>query len=403
MTDQEMIFSHFKGRLRGGDGKPGSLENLASLASEPDLSNSGIRERLQYTKYELNRIVRDFLGDDPKLHDIAGQILKDSDHSLRILRDEDAEALNDDKSKVIGVLETIVRTDGSRPSFMIQNGEVNRATSPLGVWGDMLDSSDNLLREAIPCFGRINLPWVKFGFVGTGFLIHENLILTNRHVLQLVGKRDDKGDWELFDEAAIDFGHEFRARDSVNKRALKKLIFCGSDEIDLQAVKADHKKLDLALIELEPADSSNKPAKVLAVDSSTDWATDDTVIFTIGYPGQPALGSFTPTLLDQLFQLTYGCKRLAPGLIARSQESSEPWTMAHDATTLGGNSGSGILIAGREHIAAGLHYGGRNKSPSENWGHILGKTLKTEAGSGSKETMLVILNKYGVVVIDRVG
>lgn len=302
---------------------------------------------------------------------------------------------------MVGALETIVRTDGSRPSFIVQNGEVNRATSPLGTWRDTLDASNDLLLDAISCFGRINLPFLKFGFAGTGFLIHENLILTNRHVLQVIGRENNDGKWDISEEATIDFGHEFRARESVNRRKVKKLVYCGPDEIDLEAPKVDHKKLDLALIELEPADNSNKPGTVLAVDVSPDWATDDTVIFTIGYPGKPPLGSFTETLLEQLFQSTYGCKRLAPGLVAKSLESNGPWTISHDATTLGGNSGSGILVAGREHIAAGLHYGGRRASPSENWGHILGKTLKTERGHGSKETLLDVFNKYGVVLIDR--
>lgn len=395
----ESVFSHFKGILRGGNSEPGSLEGLESLSSEPDLSNTGIRERLNYTKSELDRIIRDFLGDSSELHQIAEQILKQSDHSLRVLRNEDADALDEDADKVVGGLETIVRTDGSRPSFMIQNGEVNRATSPLGTWGDTLDASNDLLMDAISCFGRINLPWVSSRFVGTGFLIHENLILTNRHVLQLIGKENNDGKWDISEEATIDFGHEFRGLDSINRRSLKKLVFCGPDEIDFDAI--DHKKLDLALIELEPADSSNKPGKVLAVDISPDWATDDTVVYTIGYPGKPKLGVFNQTLLEQLFQSTYGCKRLAPGLVAKSLQSEEPWTISHDATTLGGNSGSGILVAGREHIGAGLHYGGRTQSPSENWGHILGKTLKTERGHGSNETLLDVFEKYGVVMIDR--
>lgn len=99
----ESIFTYYKGKLRGGGGEPGRLEGLESLGSDPDLSNSGIRERIKYTKSELHRIVREVLGDKSELYDIADRIMRDSDSSLRILRDEDNKALGDDKDKWSGL------------------------------------------------------------------------------------------------------------------------------------------------------------------------------------------------------------------------------------------------------------------------------------------------------------
>lgn len=258
------------------------------------------------------------------------------------------------------------------------------------------------------------------GFVGTGFLIHENFILTNRHVLQMAARQDPDGKWKFHAEAAIDFAHEFRATESKNRRALKRVVFCGPDEIVFN-VPVDHRKLDLALIELEPATANNRPNKVLAIDKAPDWADPDISVFTIGYPGRPLRDFYLPTLIEQLFQTTFGYKRLAPGLVMPSGTNVQPWTFSYDSTTLGGNSGSVVLVAGRETAAAGLHYGGQNAQPRQNWGHILGKTLEQsveetngnptaeassaeadEESEAARRALIDLLEELGVILIDRV-
>ena len=77
--------------------------------------------------------------------------------------------------------------------------------------------------------------------------------------------------------------------------------------------------------------------------------------------------------------------------------------LKNDATTLGGNSGSVVLVAGREHIAAGLHYGGRGGEPRENWGHILGLVLDEPDASAPPTTLREQLKKFGVTLLDRHG
>jgi hypothetical protein len=378
----------------------GGFESAGDESGAPDLSEGGIKDRIDYTQAELYRIIDEHLGGGADLKEIADQIVKGADKSLRILRDDDEELLRREPDALDG-LEAIVRTDGSRPSFMIRNGEADRSTSPIGSWSDILDVSAELLRDAISCVGRIDVPSVRGGFTGTGFLIQENLIITNRHVLQMSADRQPDGTWKFKPGAAIDFGHEFRGLDSINRRALKKLVFCGSRPINLQGM-IDHTKLDLALIELSPAEPAARPGMILGLDLAPDWAGPLQTIFTIGYPGPPRLGSgYAPTLLEKLFQATYGCKRLAPGEIITSQQSVADWTATHDATTLGGNSGSVMLVIGREQIAAGLHYGG-SQSPGENWGHILGQTLDQTDGVSS-QTLREILVSRDVELIDRIS
>ena len=233
----------------------------------------------------------------------------------------------------------------------------------MGAWSDQLDASTaaGLLTDALACVGRIDLPDSAQGFEGTGFLIHEDLIVTNRHVLQAIARPNAEGGFNFKPGVAIDFGHEFRARDSVSPRRLKQVVFCPAKVINSPI---DHMKLDLVLIELEPvSQASDRPRSVLAFDVAPDWAVPAQFIYTVGYPGNPGMGE-PLSLLEQLFQSTFGCKRLAPGEIEPAHAQVFTWTLAHDASTLGGNSGSVVLVPGREGAAAGLHYGGTQGRPA---------------------------------------
>jgi hypothetical protein len=123
-----------------------------------------------------------------------------------------------------------------------------------------------------------------------------------------------------------------------------------------------------------------------------------TTIYTVGYPGDPGPLAVHPTLLERLFQSTFGHKRLAPGLLINSQRNIHTWSLAHDATTLGGNSGSILIVAGKEQTAAAIHYGGRRGEPRENWGHVLGRVMD-EAGGCSDKTLREHLESYGVEMV----
>jgi hypothetical protein len=389
--------AHYRRVLAGGTsggGAEGPFESTGS--SGPDLSDAGIADRVEATRSELNRIVKQHLGDIPELHEIADQIARHGQTALKAVADDNHAALSN--SHTLNALEVIVRTDGSRPSFMVRNGELDRSTSPVGNWAATLDDSAALLRKAVQCIGRIDDPSGSQGFQGTGILIGENVVMTNRHVLQVIATRQSDKSWRLNPGIAVDFGHEFRARESVGRRKVTGVLFAGIKAIDPMSI--DHAKLDLALLELEPA--AEKPAFTLALDSSPDWGQAETRVFICGFPANPGFAE-TPSLLETLFRSTYGCKRVAPGLITTTAAimaaSSRHWTLGHDATTLGGNSGSGVLVIGREKVTAGLHYGGRRADPRENWCHILGLALD-EVDERSNRSLREILAQQGVSLVD---
>ena len=287
-----------------------SSRSEAVESPEADLSRENIDDRTESARESLHRIVERYLNNDPKLLEIVEEIIKQGGEALRMLADDNFEAITG-KPQAFEGLEAIVRTDGSRPSFLIREGVVDRESSPIGGWGDLLDTSADNLGDAIACVGRIDVPGAGLGFQGTGFLIREDLIVTNRHVLQLSARQDNKGNWRFVHDAAIDFGHELKGRESLNRRRLKRVVFCGSKEIEFSTI--DHKKLDLALIELEPgdADAAAAPRRVFSLDLASGWAQPGTKVYTVGYPGPPPVLAYPPTLLEQLFQSTYGHQ--APG------------------------------------------------------------------------------------------
>lgn len=126
-------------------------------------------------------------------------------------------------------------------------------------------------------------------------------------------------------------------------------------------------------------------------------------MFIIGYPGNPGPFLKSPTLLEKLFKSTFGCKRLTPGLVTKATDrlaqSPRKWTLGHDATTLGGNSGFAVVVIGREKVTAGLHYGGRRADPRENWCHVIGLTLDETDGRSDK-TLRQHLEERGVELVD---
>lgn len=382
---------HYSRMLKAGESfKKQRLESLTE-ARDITLSSRFSKEYEEQGRTDLRRIVSEYLENDKRLLRIADEIISQGKRLNEVLN---GSSNNVDRNSV---LETIVRTDGSRPSFVIQNDSIDFKSSPVGIWRDFLLAAQDELRTAIQSVGRINLPGTGQSFQGTGFLIQDNLIMTNRHVLQAVATIKNKK-WEFFDNAHIDFGHEFRARASVAPRMLRKVIFAAKNEIFRNAI--DHRKTDLVLIELEPLAPDSKVSR-LAVDVAPDWADPTLITVVIGYPGNPGLSFATPlNLLEQLFQSMFGYKRIAPGEIINSAPNLPLSTTSYDNTTLGGNSGSCVIVLSRSQAAAGLHYGGTPDNPRSNWGHVIGRLLDAK-DDFSQLTLGECLEHYKVTTINR--
>src|SRR6266851_1376749 len=227
-------------------------------------------------------------------------------------------------------LETIVQRIG-RPVLAITHGDTILAfrDAESAVWRTRLQEAAPRLHPLIGAIGRVevsNFP-MALPYVGTGWLVDSEVIVTNRHVALEFGDRGSKGfSFKLgFDRtspigADIDFleevGNEVRAQFT-----LSEILFIADDTgPDVAFLRVTRKQGDGLAVPV-------KLAQTLIPSQS--------LVATIGYP---ARGPRIPDqhLMEQVFGSVFDKKRLAPGFVT----GIEGGALTHDCTTLGGNSGS---------------------------------------------------------------
>jgi endonuclease G len=240
-------------------------------------------------------------------------------------------------------LETIVLRTG-RPVLAVSHDEPQLTfhDTESEVWRARLEKARPLLIPAIRAVGRIELQNnPRFDWVGTGWLIDDAVIVTNRHVALEFGRARGEGfvfrasPGNLDMSASIDFLKEVANPDERAFQITKILHIEGEDGPDLAFLRVEGDGL-APWISL-----AGKPR------------SSEQLVAVIGYP---ARDSRIPdqSLMDRIFGDVYDSKRLAPGQITANAEGE----LEHDCSTLGGNSGSVILdLATGE--AVGIHFAGR--------------------------------------------
>jgi endonuclease G len=242
--------------------------------------------------------------------------------------------------------EAIVLTSG-RPVLDVKRGEAVLDMDKVDsrVWRQRLEAARLDLADNIASVGRIELDNDLIGrdWVGTGWLLRDNIVVTNRHVAELFARAS--GDGFVFRtgldgnrvRASIDFLEEFGSDDSL-EMPLFKVVHLESDAGP-----------DIAFLRIEPAEGADLPSPISLASQSVRVGD------RIGVIGYPARDPFfpNPELMDRLFDHRYDKKRFAPGLVQVSNANR----VLHDCTTLGGNSGAQIVtLDGGEAVA--LHFAG---------------------------------------------
>lgn len=386
MRPSEADISRLASHVPGCAPKPaGGLESVGH-GVDATLSPSEIVERWRMSRSFLLQFIRTELGDDQALVELAERTLADGREGLELIGGERDETETDLGRIEVG-LEVIVRTDGSRPAFLIRDDDIVETSSPASAWTALLTDVTRLpsIRRALGSVGRIDIVHPLTAFAGTAWLIGGDLVVTNRHVAQLFVAFDVDGGPVLMParEPHVDFGHELKGAASRNRRPVTELVFCGARRIPDFGV--DHSLLDVAVFRLgQPLDMGPEQTP-LAIGLGGHLADPQTEVVTIGYPGRPrqdALGSVSETdrVLKLLFGKLWGYKRLAPGEIVPGSGGAR--MLCHDASTLGGNSGSLVMGIDSAPLVTGLHYGGRWGQDRVNWGHVLEAVLDEQGLSG---------------------
>jgi endonuclease G, mitochondrial len=204
------------------------------------------------------------------------------------------------------------------------------------------------LQKALPLIGRVELPGQNPPYAGTGFVVGEGLLMTNRHVA------------ETFARGLGRRGLSFLAG---RKAALNTSREIGGNPVEeekmtlaVREIRMIHPWWDMAILAVDglPAQrflklSVRRPEETLGAD-----------IAIVGYPALDERNNLD--LQRRIFRNTFRVKRLQPGKVTGRTEIADSFggvvrAATHDASTLGGNSGSAVIDPATGEVL-GLHFAG---------------------------------------------
>ncbi|TCP43159.1 DNA/RNA non-specific endonuclease [Rhodovulum marinum] len=253
------------------------------------------------------------------------------------------------------MVEAIVRST-LRPSFYMARDRVLSAREGLSPMARqlmegmdldfddraMFDANRALLETCARAAGRLDLFNGFREYAGTGWLVDDGIAVTNRHVAELFARRWMGDDWD-FRDGQFDRKVEVRLNplaqidtppDPVRAAFVTAVLWvAGPGEPDMAFLRVHAPGT-------EPIPLSEAPL------------APETPVAVVGYPERDPRDN-PAELIGSFFGDRFGVKRLAPGRVM----GSDGWVLDHDASTLGGNSGS-VVMAMETGAAVGLHFAG---------------------------------------------
>ncbi len=234
-----------------------------------------------------------------------------------------------------------------RPVLNVVGDQVHAAPSP---WEKlMLPDVRARIQAAIRAVGRVEVPdHPSLPYAGTAFLVGPGLMMTNRHVAQIFARGLGRRDLEFISglSSVVDFKRELQSPESVRVRVVK--------------VEAIHPYWDCAILRVEGLDPARTP---LALEAAEPDRIADREVVVIGYPAQDYRSSDFAMMM-RIFGGVFNVKRLQPGLLRGYQIiksfGNEVSAITHDASTLGGNSGSAVVDVATGRVV-GLHFAGQHR------------------------------------------
>ena len=302
--------------------------------------------------------------------DAVERLVAAADEGLRLLAHEGAEAQL--APAVVDGLEAVVIADATRPALFVQDDfvDLDRLPAPERA---ALAAAEADVRTACAAVGRIELAH-RDRYAGTAFVVADDLVATAGHVVRAITRPDGSP----VEGAAFHSGREIGDAKSHRRRRVRRVVRSGPagapEHTHPDVPDVNLGTLDLALLQLDPAPGpAGEPLPLLLAAASAPSTGSD--VRVVGYPGDAR--SVTPQVYEALFDALPGVKRLAPGLLTREPGSvaHDPcgWYLEHDASTLGGSSGSPLLAPQRSGRAAlGVHVAGRHGIT--NWAHAVWRT-----------------------------
>jgi DNA/RNA endonuclease G (NUC1)/phospholipase C len=194
------------------------------------------------------------------------------------------------------------------------------------------------------CIGRVELPNSPLvPYAGTAFIAGNGRLITNRHVAQLFAQGLGTTISYRPGGSAIDFK---RQKDTPES---------DSHPLTVEGVELIHPYWDMAILKVAGLPSG----QMLSLSAKTPEALVDSDVIVVGYPARDSRNDLK--VQDEVFKGVYNVKRLQPGKVRPRAKIQSFETlvnaMTHDASTLGGNSGSAVIDVSTGEIVS-LHFGG---------------------------------------------
>ncbi len=213
---------------------------------------------------------------------------------------------------------------------------------------DLLTTARSQLETAIAGVGRIDLKNHRLEYAGTGWVVAPGIAVTNRHVAEEFATRTGGG------FAFRDAGYGRMVGASIDWRREHQRGEESLTPVTGVAWIEDDKGPDVALLRIGATDLAGQPPPqpLTLMDEVEIGGSVDAWTAVIGYPAFDSRNDRADQ--QRIYDGIYNVKRLSPGRIL---SVSPDGLLTHDATTLGGNSGSVVvdLATGK---AVGLHFGG---------------------------------------------
>jgi hypothetical protein len=257
----------------------------------------------------------------------------------------------------IGSIEDLILL--ARPAMIFENGIYQPAPSPMlsdGIdWNGLLEPYRQNIEENAKSVGRIEFKQAHEDlFWGTGFLVADNVIMTNRHVAELFCEKDTPtSEWKFKPECTckrIDYCEEYKTDPSREFRITNILKIYENPDPDIALLKVAKTSHDRDL-----------PPPLVLADSLPDPVEDVNAqpqekrkVYALGYPFRDITREFSSDL-DAVFQGIYEVKRLQPGLF--NDVNANDYVLYHDCSTIAGNSGSCIIDVKLNQVL-GIHFSG---------------------------------------------
>lgn len=244
---------------------------------------------------------------------------------LRISQNEGIVEARRSLDQTTGLIVEAVIKLAERPALkIIDNDFVLPRTN---FWSDKLEPYRSLIKQIITAVGRVELRNHPEGYkyVGTGWLVADDIIVTNRHVAETFAYQE--GGVFVFDKnlaegkpirANIDFREEFQAPTE--------------EEFDITDVLYIEPRSgsDIAFLKVKRTGDTPRPFIPLA----EEVPDAESKIAVIGYPAKDSQRNpLEPAKLFEVFEDIYDVKRLQPGeIISKAALRSGVPVFTHDCS-----------------------------------------------------------------------